>query len=304
MMAPSGNGFSFTLCADDYALSPAVNRGILEALAAERLNATSVMTNMAGWRLAARDLMPFHPRIEVGLHLNLTLGKPLRPMPRFAPREEFPPIGRLIRSAYGKALPEAEIRSEITRQIDAFTEAFGRLPDYVDGHQHVQVLPGIRLWLIQCLEKKLEERTVPKGSAFKPWLRNSGDLLPRIFARGEERSKALMVTAMAQGFARLAQRHGFLCNDGFAGFSAFDPAADYAHAFAHFLTAPGKRHLVMCHPGHCDEELARLDPVTLTREKELAFLLSEEFSHLLALRKARMTRLASLVDKPELQPHP
>ena len=42
--------FAFMLCADDYALAPGVSIGILEALSAGRLTATSVMTNRPLWR--------------------------------------------------------------------------------------------------------------------------------------------------------------------------------------------------------------------------------------------------------------
>jgi predicted glycoside hydrolase/deacetylase ChbG (UPF0249 family) len=57
------------------------------------------------------------------------------------------------------------------------------------------------------------------------------------------------------------------------------------------IRAPGERHLVMCHPGRVDEDLRALDPVTVTREQELAFLLSPAFEEVMALRGARLVRL-------------
>ena len=66
--------------------------------------------------------------------------------------------------------------------------------------------------------------------------------------------------------AKKAEAAGFALNDGFAGFSDFDAAGDFAADFASYLTAPGTRHLIMCHPGRVDAELARLDPVTASRE--------------------------------------
>jgi hypothetical protein len=39
-----------------------------------------------------------------------------------------------------------------------------------------------------------------------------------------------------------------------------------------FHAAPGPAHLVMCHPGHVDAELAALDPVVGRREDELRAL--------------------------------
>ena len=40
----------------------------------------------------------------------------------------------------------------------------------------------------------------------------------------------------------------------------------------------------MCHPGFVDTELERLDSLTTLREKEFAFLASDEFPALLAAR--------------------
>ncbi len=275
-------GLSFMLCADDYALSPGVSIGILEALSAGRLNATSVMTNRPLWAAAAADLLRFGPGAAIGLHLNLTLGAPLTPMSVFAPYGRLPELRRVLRAARSGALPERETRGEIAAQIDAFVAAMGRPPDYIDGHQHAQVLPGIRDWLLEDL--------AGRGWAGRVWLRDSTDHLRRILARRSEVPKALAVALLGRGFACAAQARGFACNEGFAGFSAFDPAADYAAAFSRFLVAPGKRHLVMCHPGHVDSELIACDPVTTSREKELEFLLSPRFFDVLSGAGAQLGR--------------
>ena len=47
----------------------------------------------------------------------------------------------------------------------------------------------------------------------------------------------------------------------------------------------------MCHPGHVDQDLRALDPVTVTREQELAFLLSPRFTEMLERRGLKLGRL-------------
>lgn len=272
--------FAIKLCADDYALTPAVSAGILEAINAGRLTATSAMTNRPTWLAAAKDLPA--TGVEVGLHLNLTLGAPLTPMPEFAPEGRFPSLGGVLKTSFLNRLPEREIRAEIAAQLDAFEKGRGAPPDYVDGHQHVHVLPGARRWLLDEL--------VARGLAGQVWLRDSSDRLVRIAARRKHALKALTLAAFGAGFARGAVARGFACNDGFAGFSDFDPAADYAMDFASYLVAPGASHLVMCHPGHVDAELAAIDPVTMSRERELEFLLSPRFPAALAAAGARLDR--------------
>jgi len=276
--------FSFCLCADDYALSPGISRGILEALGAGRLSATSVMTTRPFWPKDAHELRQFKTKADIGLHLNLTLGGPLGDMPAFAASGHLPGISRVLKAARTNALPEAEIGQEIARQLDAFCEHFDAAPAFVDGHQHVQVLPQIRAALFACLEEK--------GFSGKVWLRDSSDRPSRVLRRRVELTKALGIAWLGRGFAREAARRGFVTNDGFAGFSAFDPAHDYAADFARYLRAPGRRHLIMCHPGICDEELVAADPVTLSRERELSFLLSPAFTAMLDRKRARLARLS------------
>jgi hypothetical protein len=272
--------FQFSLCADDFALSPAVSRGILEAVEAGRLSATSAMTNRPHWRWAARELAPLGNVAEIGLHLNLTVGSPLSPMPLLAPGGELPKLGKLLRASLRGDLPTTEIRAEIARQIDAFEEALGAPPDFVDGHQHVQVLPTVRDCLLQELTaRKLGRRT---------WLRDSSDALSRILARRIEIGKAVTVASLARGFARAAAQSGFAINDGFSGYSSFAPNRDYGADFARYLVAPGGWHVVMCHPGRVDEGLAVSDPVTTSRERELEFFLSARFSDILASADARL----------------
>lgn len=275
--------FSFGLCADDFALSPGVSRGILEAMEARRLSATSAMTTRRSWPEGASELRRFKDRVDIGLHLNLTLGAPLSFMARFAPSGRLPEVRRVLAAAQKNDLPEAEIRQEISRQIDRFVEFFGGPPDFVDGHQHIQILPHIRCWLFEILEAK--------GLAGKIWLRDSGDRLLNILSRGGELKKALGIAWLARGFAAEARARSFVTNEGFAGFSSFDPCRDYSLDFIAYLNAPGRRHLIMCHPGYCDEELVSADPVTLTRERELSFLLSPAFPATLAKCGARLQRL-------------
>jgi hypothetical protein len=283
-MGMAGASFSFCLCADDFALSPGVSRGILEALGAGRLSAASVMTTRPSWPKGARELRLFKAKADIGLHLNLTLGRPLGSMPAFAASGRLPEIRQLVKAARKKELPEGEIAREISRQLDSFYEHFGTAPAFVDGHQHVQILPQIRSFLFACLERR--------GLSGKVWVRTSFDCPSAILRRGIEIAKALGIAWLAQGFAREAAARGFLTNDGFAGFSAFDPGQDYAADFARYLRAPGRRHLIMCHPGYCDEELVAADPVTLSRERELSFLLSPAFTDMLDRKGARLARLS------------
>lgn len=272
------------LCADDYGLSHGVSLGILKALDAGRLTAVSALVNGPRWPAMGRELLRHCDNADVGLHFNLTLGRPLGAMPGFAPKGSFPPVAKVIRMALRGKLPIEEIRAEIDRQLDRFEAVMDRPPDFVDGHQHVHGLPGVRDQLLEALDAR--------RLAGRVWLRNPADGAHRIALRRANARKALAVRGLTGGLRRAAASHGYMVNDSFAGFSDFNPGKDYAKAFETYLRAPGRRHLVMCHPGHVDEELKALDPVTITREQELAFLLSPELPSLLASRGFRLARLS------------
>lgn len=273
------------LCADDYAFTPAVSAGIREALLAGRLTATSVMTSRPGWPQESAALRAVLGAAEAGLHLTLTVGAPLGAMPGFAPDGVFPALGALVRQAVAGRLPHAEIAAEIGRQLDAFADAFGAPPAFVDGHQHVHALPGVREALFEALAARGRER--------RPWLRDPADRASRILRRGVETRKAFTVAALARGFGAAARRRGFALNAGFSGFSAFNPSRDFGADMARYLVAPGPAHLVMCHPGRVDAELAALDPVVATRPLELDFLLSPDFPARLARAGLRLAPLGA-----------
>ena len=163
------------LCADDFGMTPGVSRAILALARAGRLSATSAMTTLPFLARFAPALG--ESGIAVGLHLNLTAGPPLGPMPRLAPGGALPPLGRLMRAALAGRLPEAEAADEIARQLAAFEAAFGRPPDFVDGHQHVHVLPGVRSALLAALARL--------GATPRPSDRDAGVGVPPSACGGE-----------------------------------------------------------------------------------------------------------------------
>lgn len=257
------------LCADDFAVTSGVSRGILRLAEKGRISATGAMTNSAHWPAHARDLRGLDGAIAIGLHLNLTLGAPLSDARRLARDGRLPRFNDVLRGALAGRLPMADVAQEIGLQIDAFTDALDRPPDFVDGHQHVHVLRGVRAALLSVLGTR--------GLAGRVWLRDPAERPAAIGARRVAGAKASVIATLAAGFGRAARAGGFATNAGFAGVSLFDPRRDFAADFARFLVAPGPRHLVMCHPGEIDDELRRIDLVVETRPQELAFLRSPRF---------------------------
>lgn len=275
------------VCADDFALTEGVSRGILDLTDQGRITATSAIVTLPRWRVDAVHAVRVRAHADLGLHFNLTLGAPLGPMPGLAPAGRLPAIGAVIRAALARRLDAREVEAEAARQLQAFGEATGTPPDFVDGHQHVHALPVVREGLLAALARVFPGQPIA--------LRDPADRPDRILARPVERAKALVVTGLATGFGATARRRGHPTNAGFSGFSDFSPDVDMEAVMRAALTARGRRHLVMVHPGHVDAELAMLDPAVESRAREFAYLSSDAWPALLGqqgLTLARFTALA------------
>lgn len=253
------------LCADDYALAPGVSRAIRDLAAAGRLNATSVMTPGPDLAAEAERLLAVVPDgFQIGLHVTLTGGLTPLTAPRFAMAEGISPL--LVR-AHLRRLDRPAVAAEVEAQMQAFTTAFGRPPDFVDGHQHAHLLPAIRDIVVAATE-----RHAPGA-----WVRQCGG--PRGAGEGV---KGRIIAALSRGLRRTLARHHIPTNPAFSGAYDFRRSADFATIFPRFLVGLPDGALIMVHPGHVDEALKRADPVHGPREHEAAYLAGDRFPVALA----------------------
>jgi len=253
------------LNADDYGISAGVSAGIEELASARRISAASALVTLPSWPRHAARLAELRKHIAIGLHVNLTLGTPLGLMPDLARCGTFPPIKDLLVRCLCNRLNNNEIAAEISRQIVRFEDGTGHSPDFIDGHQHVHILPSVRTGFLRALAASF-----PNGGVL---VRDPYDKVLSILSRGGPTGKALGLATLSMGFGAGARRAGFVTNRGFAGVSAFDTTQPFAREFERFFHRPGPRHLVMCHPGHPDAELKRLDRLVERRRHELVYLL-------------------------------
>ena len=262
---------SVTICADDYGISPAVSLGIRELAAAGRLSATGAMTCMPSWPSEAPALKPLAQRVAVGLHFTLTDQIPLGPLPRLAPEGRLPSIGALLKRSLTGRIPTDEVAAELSRQLDAFEAHFGQAPDFIDGHQHAQVLPGVRQAVLAQFGRRLDPATC--------WLRDCGDAPMALIRRGSA-FKSGVIALLSLGLRQAATAHGVRLNRGFSGF--YDPSRQsLAQAFPKMLADAQDGHLVMVHPGHVDAALEAVDSLTAPRQVEWDFLGGDALPRLL-----------------------
>jgi predicted glycoside hydrolase/deacetylase ChbG (UPF0249 family) len=188
----------------------------------------------------------------------------------------FPSFPKLLRAGLLRRLDAEIIHAELMVQLKAFSDLFGRAPDFVDGHQHAQLFPVVRDAFM----------TAVKQAAPNAWIRQGGRRQP--LARRLGAPKALFLDILSAQFRRRASRAGIAFNPGFAGAYDFSRQPDFGVLMRQFLDGLPEDGLIMCHPGFVDETLVSLDPLTVQREHEHAFLGGEHFPPLLAANKVTL----------------
>jgi predicted glycoside hydrolase/deacetylase ChbG (UPF0249 family) len=256
--------------ADDYAMSPGVSPGILEAHAHGVVTSTTALVNVPGAVEALALAVATAPALGLGLHLNLSFGQPVLP-PSAVPSL----VGADGRFFSGEKLLGAlrrfrkdDVRREVRAQFARFVALTGRPPDHLDSHQYVACLqPDVFAAMLELA-----------GTAHVP-IRDPGDFLDR------DRLKRLLSRVRQENdgggpcfedFADLPETLGALRRE--------LPPYPSPGSFRHTFYGSGARRDVfldvlsslpegvtelMCHPGYADD---LDDSYRQERERELAIL--------------------------------
>jgi predicted glycoside hydrolase/deacetylase ChbG (UPF0249 family) len=196
------------ITADDYGMCASVNEAIDNCLEVGAVSATCVMINMPECHPATR-LKERFPSCSVGIHWNLTQGRPVLDTSQSSPlvgsAGSFAGAGALRKSWLRRRIDGAAIIEELDAQYTAFTKLLGK-PDFWNTHENVHVLPGLfQLFVALGRELKIpamrchRRLTIPretspgfhnlthpaywvKGKIIDRWARaaeNNGVLMPR-----------------------------------------------------------------------------------------------------------------------------
>lgn len=235
------------LSVDDYGYHAGVDEAVLELATERRITATSCLTASPRWPQAARELTTgVRRQISVGLHLDFT---------------EFhavAPLRELVHATVSRRLDASAVQVRIARQLDAFEDALGTAPDYVDGHQHVHQLPVIRTVLLAELERRYPDT--------RPWIRISRPTQGGI--------KGWTIRALgADALATAAARAGFRSSRGLLGVYGFDLTVEqYTSRLTRWLQRAKAGDVFMFHPARTDSPM---DPISRARQIEYSVLHSD-----------------------------
>ncbi|MEJ7843326.1 MAG: ChbG/HpnK family deacetylase [Rubrobacter sp.] len=169
--------------ADDFGLSPGVNRGIIEAHEGGIVTSASLMVL---WPAAAEAAAYAgeHPDLALGLHLDLG---------EWVYREgEWLPAYEVVPAEDSPAVTE-----EAARQLAAFRRLVGRDPTHLDSHQHVHLREPVR----SVLSEVAGELAVPLRH-YDPRIRHCGDFYGQT-GKGQPFPEGISVDALIEILAAL-----------------------------------------------------------------------------------------------------
>jgi predicted glycoside hydrolase/deacetylase ChbG (UPF0249 family) len=247
--------------ADDFGLTAGVNRGIIECYRHGTLTSATLMVTAAAAADAAR-MATENPGLGVGLHLNLTSGKPVLPAAAIASlvdrRGEFPGKAQaLARLTTGRART-SELEAEIAAQAE-LSRKLGISPTHVDSHHHAHLHPRLRA----VLQRICPDLGITRIRGY------------HVSVKGVRSAILAALYRLPPAGSRL-ETTDLLCGVEIPG------EKDLTTILEPFLGKAGGTAELMCHPGYSDSELAGVTSYSGPRERELASLLSEEFKRLLS----------------------
>gem|GEM_PF-832527 len=311
------------LHADDFGFNQAVTEGVLRGFRYGLLTSTAVLSNapaaaeaLAAWKhllvqwqqqmwpsAAARRLLgdpPLPP--DLGVHLNLTQGRPLSgsryPAELLDAGGCFPGVWKLFfRMRHPAPAVLAAVKRELSQQIEYVLD-HGIRPTHLNGHQYIELIPAIAELLPQlfdryripvaraAVEPALFGSTVLAG--FGPWVWLLGQV-KRYYAQRQRSRLAKLGLAFPDVLfgtvhagricsTRLVQKYLRVCED-----------AKYVEIVLH----PGEEFRAEAVPASGGDQAWR-DPLGWKRPAEARLLVSAELVQCIAASGRRLGRLQQL----------
>ncbi|HET6882209.1 MAG TPA: ChbG/HpnK family deacetylase [Pirellulales bacterium] len=310
---------SLILHADDFGFNAAVTRGIVASFQNGLLTSTSLLANAPAAQLALDEwkrleqerrigtLLSADARrgindelssFDLGVHLNLTQGRPLTGQ-RF-PAELLDSAGRFLspgrlfaKLRFGDHRWRSAIAAEWSAQIEWLIDR-GFLPTHLNGHQYVEMMP-VASEVVLRLARRYAVPFIRAASEPGHW---RSSLRPGF--RLTNCCLAFVKGHYASGWRRALDARGIRHADAF--FGASHAGQIDIEMMRRFLSVARGYRLteIALHPGMAaaastDEELADgwHDPLRQARPAELRLLCSTDLVELLAARGFRLGRLAS-----------
>lgn len=244
--------------ADDFGLTPGVNRSIGELHRARALSSATLMATGAHFENAVA-IAQANPTLEVGCHVQLVDGTPLLPpsqIPTLCPdgKSFRPTLGAFVRDLFAFRIRAAEITAEATAQIRHLQQA-GLRVSHFDTHKHTHLFSGI---LRPLLAAALACRIPAVRNPFEPdWALRA----TRSSATTLRRLAVVALQSQHRAFQRAVRASGLATTSGTIGVLAtgtLDVRETVRALLAAMPMDASQTWELVCHPGYVDAELGRV----------------------------------------------
>lgn len=263
-----------TICADDYGINDTVNTAILNLASAKRISALSCMTLSSYWPKAGKDLIPFFNEMDIGIHFDLTEFYRLN--------ENITSLNNWIKKGFTRQINKTLIKTALDNQIENFFAITGQYPDFIDGHQHVHILPIIR----EVIVEKAIQLKINKPLYIRiPATVNLG----HFFKFNDFPKRQILMLLGCWPLRKLLEKNNIPYNKSFSGIYNFCSNASYPQKFLSFVNEIENQGLIMCHPGL--ENLKDFDLIAQNRWQEFQYLMSDHFIEYIITHNIKITRL-------------
>jgi predicted glycoside hydrolase/deacetylase ChbG (UPF0249 family) len=239
--------------ADDFGRAPGVNQGILDAHRNGIVTSTTIMINLDSAAAGLEGAQANAPDLGIGLHLNLTAGKPVSAQEQV--RSLVDEAGRFHHVAdWGQRFDMFDpdhIRREIEAQVDRFIALAGHPPDHLDAHHHGTYFhpTGLRTMLDVAGRFNIPLRNAGIDMPVEHAVRTFTGLLPGMT---EDFARALIEQVQA-----VVAEYDAPCWPARFETGFFDERATLGDLLVILTNLPDDSVTeLMCHPGYPDEGLA------------------------------------------------
>lgn len=242
--------------ADDFGLTPGVNRSVAELHRAGALTSSTLMAT-SNFFDGAVALALANPSLEVGCHVVLVDGVPALPPAQIPSlvlgtghfRDK---LGRFAADLFMGSMRAEEIEAEATAQIRRVQDA-GLRVSHIDTHKHTHVFPRV----LRALLRAAQACGVPAiRNPFEPdWALRVTPSAGRL-----RRIAVVALDSQRRTFLRLVREAGIATTSGTIGVLAtgtLDVATTLKRLLAAVPAGDSTWELV-CHPGYPDEHLDRV----------------------------------------------
>ena len=281
--------------ADDFGLTPGVNRAIVEAHTQGVVTSATLMANGPAFDDAVRRAKST-PRLSIGCHVVLVDGSPvlsasqipsLVDRPRIHgmdenPKDTGPEATRFgeslskfaVLARLGRIVPE-QIEEEATAQIRKLQTA-GTTVSHLDSHKHTHLFPNVLQPLLRAAQ------ACGVRAIRNPFGRVRFALVAKRPGLWKRYGEIKLLGAPAGRFVRAVREAGMTTPDGILGVIATG-ALDQQLFRSMVENLPEGTWEFVCHPGYNDAELQRVRTrLKASRQQELQILISAESRELLA----------------------